>query len=62
MQERLSVIAPDKFWKERVDMVPRGYFKRAIFLANEQQLAALKKTYGSWLSFQNALKEMTEAK
>ncbi|MBO5721646.1 MAG: hypothetical protein J6S19_00905, partial [Lentisphaeria bacterium] len=62
MQERLSVIAPDKFWKERVDMVPRGYFKRAIFLANDQQLAALKKSYGSWLSFQNALKEMTEAK
>lgn len=62
LKKRLSVIAPDNFWKNRVDRVARGYFKRCIELANDAQLAALKKQYGSWLSFQHALEEFEAQK
>ena len=58
LKNRLSVIAPDDFWKKRVDRVARGYFKRCIQLANDAQLAILKKQYGSWLSFQRALEDV----
>ena len=62
LKNRLSVIAPDDFWKKRVDRVARGYFKRCIQLANDAQLAALKKQYGSWRSFQHALEEVEAQK
>ena len=62
LKNRLSVIAPDKFWMNRVDRVARGYFKRCIQLANDAQLAALKKQYGTWLSFKHALEEVEAEK
>ena len=62
LKNRLSTIAPDDFWKERVDRVARGYFKRCILLSNEAGLAGLKKQYGSWRSFQHALEEIEAQK
>ncbi|MBO5924145.1 MAG: hypothetical protein J6Q81_06485, partial [Lentisphaeria bacterium] len=57
LQHSIAAIAPDKFWKKRVDKVMRGYFDRLIFFANDAQIAAYKKAYGSWKSFQDALNE-----
>lgn len=57
LRQKLSAIAPDAYWKKHVDQVAVRYFRRAVFLANAQQLAALKKTYGQWQSFQDVLKE-----
>ena len=57
LQHSIASIAPDKFWKKRVDKVMRGYFDRLVFVANDAQMAALKKAYGTWASFQESLKE-----
>ena len=56
LQHSIASIAPDDFWKKRVDKVMRGYFDRTIFYANTAQLAALKKSFGTWKDFQEALK------
>ncbi len=60
LQHSIASIAPDNFWKKRVDKVMIGYFNRAILLANEAQLAALQKSFGKWSNFQNALKAFEE--
>ena len=62
MRSRLSEIAPDEYWEKHVDRIPRRYFRRAIFMATPPQLEALKKSYGEWLSFKNALKEFETQK
>ena len=60
LQHSIALIAPDKFWKKRADKVMQNYFDRLIFTATDAQLAALKKSYGSWKSFQDALKNFKE--
>ena len=57
LKQRLSDIAPDEYWRKRVDRIARGYFRCRLNLARPAELAALKKEFGSWQSFQNALKE-----
>ena len=44
LQHSIVAIAPDKFWKKRVDKVMRGFFDRSIFIANAAQLASLEKS------------------
>ena len=56
LRQSLAKIAPDDYWKKRVDKVAFRYFSRALLLANAQQTAQLKKSYGQWPSFQKALK------
>ena len=60
LQHSIAAVAPDKFWQKRADKVMRGYFDRIIFLANKTQLAAYKKSFGAWKSFQEALKAFEE--
>lgn len=60
LQNDLSEIAPDKFWQKQVNQLAKRYFARVLFLATDQQLPQLKKSYGSWPAFKEALKEFEQ--
>ncbi len=57
LQNDLSEIAPDKFWQKQVNQLAKRYFARVLFLATDQQLPQLKKSYGSWPAFKEALED-----
>jgi len=57
LSQDLSPIAPDDFWKKRVDKVAKGYYKRMLLLAAPAQLTQFKKQFAKDKNFQTALKE-----
>ena len=60
LEHSIASIAPDDAWKKHINKVMRNYFDCAIFKATTAELTALKKAYGKWKDFQDALKAFEE--